>query len=316
MRCPQAVPALLLALLSSLAACTAAPRPDEGFIAVPGGRVWYHRVGNGPGTPLLLLHGGPGSASYGLKPWFALGKDRPVIIYDQLGSGKSDRPTDTTLYTVDRYVRELQAVRDSLGLQTVHLYGRSWGAMLAEAYMASKPEGVRSLILSSPLVTTAQWEKDADSLIRTLPDSFQRMIETHEAAGTTSSPEYAAATSEYYARYVTRQPRRSKIDADSSDAGFGALVYNYMWGPSEFTSTGTLKTFDATNWLRAVRVPTLFLAGEHDEATPASTREFSRLVPGAEFRVIANAGHSTENDNPEALIATVVDFLRRVEARP
>jgi proline iminopeptidase len=142
------------------------------------------------------------------------------------------------------------------------------------------------------------------------------MIAKHEAAGTTSSPEYAAAMTAYYARYVTRQPHRSQIDADSSEAGFGALVYNYMWGPSEFTSTGTLKTFDATSWLRAVRVPTLFLAGEHDEATPASTREFSRLVPGAEFQVIPNAGHSTENDNPEALISTVVDFLRRVEAKP
>ena len=209
MRRRQALPALFLALLSSAAACAAAPRADEGFIAVPGGRVWYHRVGDGPGTPLLLLHGGPGSASYGLKPWFALGKDRPVIIYDQLGSGKSDRPADTTLYTVDRYVRELQAVRDSLGLGTVHLYGRSWGAMLAEAYMASNPEGVRSLILSSPLVTTAQWEKDADSLIRTLPDSFQRMIATSSMLPIASPPAKPHIDTARTAQIRSRPHRRS-----------------------------------------------------------------------------------------------------------
>ena len=99
-----------------------------------------------------------------------------------------------------------------------------------------------------------------------------------------------------------------------SVAGMGREVYETMWGPSEFTSTGTLKTFDGTRWLRAVRVPTLFVTGEFDEATPASTEQFSKLVPGAEFKVIPQSGHSTENDNPEALLRTVRDFLRRVES--
>lgn len=302
-------------MVASLSCAKPAPtRPDEGFVQVEGGRIWYHRVGKGEATPLVLLHGGPGSASYYLKPLLALSDERPVIIYDQLGSGKSDRPTDTTLFTVDRYVRELQALRDSLGLKEIHLYGHSWGAMLAEAYMGSKPAGVRSVIFSSPLVTTAQWEQDADTLLKALPDSVEAVIARHEADHTTSSPEYQAATAEYYKLYVTRHPPASKADADSSAAGFGALVYNYMWGPSEFTSTGTLKNFDATSWLRNVRVPTLFIAGEFDEATPSSTHRFSTLVPGAEFKVIPNSGHGTANDNPDALIATVRDFLRRVDA--
>ena len=191
------VRALLVVLIA--AACSAPRgRPDEGFVAVEGGRIWYHRVGNGPGTPLLLLHGGPGSCSYGLKPLLALADARPVIIYDQLGCGKSDRPTDTTLFTVDRYVRELQTLRDSLGLREIHLFGQSWGGMLAEAYMGTKPAGVRSLILASPLVTTAQWEHDADSLLKALPDSMRRAITKHEADHTTDAPEYVAATNAYY----------------------------------------------------------------------------------------------------------------------
>jgi proline iminopeptidase len=304
-----------LCVLALGLACAPPERPDEGFIAVEGGRIWYHRVGTGAGTPLVLLHGGPGSCSYSLKPLLALAADRPIVIYDQLGCGKSDRPTDTTLFTVERYVRELQTVRDSLALREIHLFGHSWGAMLAQAYMATRPAGVRSLILSSPLVTTAQWERDADSLLMALPDSMRAAIERHEASNTTSSPEYVSATEAYYALYVKRKPPRNAADADSGRAAFGKQVYEFMWGPSEFSSTGTLKRFDATAWLRGVTVPTLFTAGEFDEATPASTRRFSRLVPGAEFVMIPGSGHATANDNPEALLAALRTFLARVERR-
>ena len=304
-----------LCALASCLQCTSRRRADEGFIQVEGGRIWYHRVGGGAGTPLVLLHGGPGSSSYYLKPLLALSADRPVIIYDQLGCGKSDRPTDTTLFTVDRYVRELQTLRDSLGLREIHLLGHSWGAMLAEAYMGTHPSGVRSLILSSPLVTTAQWEHDADSLLLALPDSTRAAIARHEADHTTSSPEYASATRAYYALYLSRSQGPPTADADSARSGFGRQVYEYMWGPSEFTSTGTLKTFDATAWLRDVRVPTLFIAGEFDEATPASTRTFSRLVPGAEFVMIPGSGHVTVKDNPEALRTAIRGFLAKVERR-
>lgn len=297
-----------------LAAC-ASPPPPEGYLAVEGGRIWYQRMGDGPGTPLIVIHGGPGSSSFGLKGWAALGDERPVYRYDQLGAGKADHPTDTTLYTVDRYVRELQTLRDSLGLREVHLYGRSWGAMLLQAYMATDPGGVKSVTFSSPLVTTAQWEADADSLIRLMPDSLQRAIAEHEAAGTTDHPAYLAAMEEYYARHLRREPRRSPADADSAHRMSGAFVYGYMWGPSEFTSTGTLKQFDGTAWLARITIPALFVTGEHDEATPATVERFSRLVSGARFAVIPGAGHATENDNPDALIHVVRQFLTEVENR-
>ncbi len=298
-----------------IAACAEAPPPPEGFIAVEGGQIWYERMGDGPGTPLIVIHGGPGSGSWSLKLWRALGDERPVYRYDQLGAGKADHPTDTTLYTVDRYVRELQALRDSLGLDEVHLYGRSWGAMLLQAYMATDPPGVRSVTFSSPLVITAQWEADADSLILLLPDSMQAAIAEHEAAGSYEHPAYQAAMEEYYARHLRREPHRSPADRDSARTMSGAFVYGYMWGPSEFTSTGTLKGFDGTAWLRRITVPALFVTGEHDEATPASVEHFSRLVPDARFAVIPGAAHATENDNPEELIRVVRQFLADVESR-
>lgn len=158
-------------------------------------------------------------------------------------------------------------------------------------------------------------EADADSLILGLPDSILMAIAQHEAAGTTDAPEYAAATEAYYQRHLRRMPPANPADADSGREAFSTVVYEHMWGPSEFTSTGTLKHFDATAWLRVVRVPTLFMAGEFDEATPQSTRRFSQLVPGAEFVVIPGSGHATQNDNLEAVLSALRDFLARADAR-
>ena len=120
---------------------------------------------------------------------------------------------------------------------------------------------------------------------------------------------------EYYKLYVMRQPPRSPADFDSARKSHGDLEYQYMWGPSEFTATGTLKRFDAVAWIRGLKVPTLFVTGEFDEATPSSTEMFSKMVTGAEFAVIPNSGHVTENDNPEALLKVVREFLRRVEEK-
>ena len=302
-------------LIAASAACRKSSPPAEGFVRVDGGRVWYHRVGSGTRTPVVLLHGGPGSCSYYMKPLLALATDRPVIIYDQLGCGKSDHPTDTTLFTVDHYVRELQALRDSLGLSEVHLLGHSWGGMLAEAYMGTHPAGVRSVIFSSPVVTTEQWVHDADSMIKELPDSVQRNIARHEADHTTDSPEYKAAMNAYYALHLVRKPVPSKADDDSSNAAFNKQIYEYMWGPSEFTSTGTLKHFDGTEWLKSVSVPSLFLAGQYGEEVPASIERFSKLVPGAQFVMIPESGHVTHYDNLPAVLSAVRHFIDSVEAK-
>jgi proline iminopeptidase len=303
---------ICLGALATLGGCARKAPPTEGYVHVPGGKIYYARMGNGPGTPLIVIHGGPGAGSYSLKPFGALGDDRPVIRYDQLGAGKADHPTDTTLFTVDRAVQELQALRDSLGLAEVHLLGQSWGGMLLEAYMGSHPTGVKSVVFLSPLVTTAQWEADADSLIRTLPDSVQQAIKTNEANHTTDSPAYRAAELEYYRRFLFRKPLHIP-GADT--ASNGDLVYRYMWGPSEFTSTGTLRHFDATEWLKTIRAPALFMAGEFDEATAASTERFSKLVPNAQFKVIPGSGHVSQNDNPEFMLAAVRDFLRSVDGK-
>jgi len=300
-------------LCLSLAGCEASsPPPAEGFVDVPGGRVWYRIDGDGPGTPLVVLHGGPGASSYYLESLARLGDDRPVVFYDQLGAGRSDMPSDTTLWRIERFMAELDSVRGRLGLREIHLLGHSWGTMLATDYLLAGAEGIRSVIMASPALSVALWERDADTLILTLPDSIQEAIRIHEADGNFESPAYQAAVAEFYARFLTL---RGGPQVDSTFAHFGAELYGYMWGPSEFTATGTLRDYDRTPRLGELTLPVLYTTGEFDEARPATVAYFQSLTPGAEFAIIPGSAHLTTIDAPEAFADTVRRFLRAVEQR-
>ena len=142
----------LLAVALQSRAETAA---TEGFVDVPGGPVWYRIAGGGDGIPLLALHGGPGDTSCGYARLEPLGHARAVVRYDQLGSGRSGRPTDRSLWQLPRFIEALHTIRKELGLQQMHLLGHSWGGALAAAYVLDKgTEGIVSLTLSSPLLST------------------------------------------------------------------------------------------------------------------------------------------------------------------
>lgn len=287
--------------------------PHEGYVEVPGGKIWYRVYGEGDKTPMVVLHGGPGSSSYGLIPLKALSSDRAVIFYDQLGCGRSTRITDTTLMTIDHYVEELELLRKALNIEDFTLYGQSWGPIVCVDYYLKYPKEVKALILSSPLLSTDLWIKDADTLIATLPDSIQTIIRENEKNKTFDSEAYKNAVDLYYSQFVRRResPQEKR---DSASMFFGATVYEYMWGPSEFTATGTLLHYDRVNRLKEIAVPTLLLAGEYDEARPGTVSYFQSLIPGAEFTVIKNSGHATIHDNPEQTLARLSEFLEKVDA--
>jgi proline iminopeptidase len=115
----------------------------EGYLELSNGRVWWRREGAGDALPILLLHGGPGAASYYLEPFAErLALHRPVIIFDQLGCGRSDQPDDPSLWTLDRACQELDDVRAALGLEHCHLLGQSWGGWLAIEYLCRGTEGI------------------------------------------------------------------------------------------------------------------------------------------------------------------------------
>ncbi|MSU45680.1 MAG: alpha/beta fold hydrolase [Lacunisphaera sp.] len=283
----------------------------EGFIAVTGGKVWFRIIGaDKPGIPLLTLHGGPGVPSDALELLAPLTDERPLVVYDQLGSGRSDVPEGNSLYRVERYVEELAQVRAALGLKRVHLMGHSWGTMLGLEYMLTKPAGVESLIFAGPCLSVKRWVDDQKSYLAQMPQSVRDAVAKNEAAGTTTSPEYLAAVGAYYRQHLLRMDEWPPIMKRDR---FGDAVYQYMWGPSEFTCTGTLGTYERADRLAEIRVPTLYTCGEFDEATPAATAFYQGQTPGAKIKVFAGASHMTYVEQPEAYCAAVREFLHGVE---
>ena len=291
------------------------PEPGQGFIDVPGGPVWYSVAGDGPGIPLLVLHGGPGGRICGYSRLDALGNERPVIRYDQLGSGRSGRPDDLSLWTVERFVEELHVVRQELGLEEMHLLGHSWGGSLAAAYVLEKgTAGIASVVLSSPLLSTPLWIEDANNLRSLLPADVQKTLTEHEAAGTTDSDEYKTASDIFYERHVYGG-ERVEDPAECDGAPSGQFVYEFMWGPTEFYATGNLIDFDVTDRLHEIDVPVLFIAGEFDEARPERVAEFQKLVPGSKMTVILDAAHGTLSRKPDEYRNVVETFLDAVEEK-
>ena len=293
-------------------ACTNSAPPKEGFIEVKGGKIWYRIDGEGDKTPVLLLHGGPGSSSFYLEPLKELSQDRPVIFLDQLGCGRSTRITDTTLMTIEQNVEQLEQVRKALKLDKFYLYGHSWGTMLGMDYYVKYPKGIQGLIFSSPLFSTKIWTDDADTLIKTLPEATQKAIRESERLKDYANEAYKEAMVVYYKAYVRRSDK-SKSQQDTAAKFFGENVYNFMWGPSEFTATGNLLNYNRLKDLPKITVPTLLTAGEYDEARPSSVRYYTSLIPGAQFKEIPQAAHSTMMDNPKEYIGVLKEFLRKMD---
>jgi proline-specific peptidase len=211
----------------------------EGMIDVPGGRVWYRSVGEG-GIPLLCLHGGPGMTHNYIDPLEDIGEHRRVIFYDQLGCGRSDRPDDTSLWTVPHFVREVEAVRSALELERFHLFGSSWGGQLSMQYILDyQPPSLVSLAMSGSPASMPRWVEGCMQLLAELPNDVRRVIEEHEAAGFTSCPEYLGAVAVFYQRHLCRlQPWPAGLER--SFAEMSPVVYETTLAPVTATRSGRL----------------------------------------------------------------------------
>jgi len=290
----------------------------EGRIAFGGGQTWYEVVGDGeePGKlALLCLHGGPGAPHDYLEPLGALADTgRRVVFYDQIGCGKSWLEADPSKWTVELFVEEVGAVRDALGLDRLHLFGSSWGGMLAMEYALTRPPGLASLVLSSSPASIPVWADEANRLRSELPADVQRALDEYEAAGTLDAPEYEEATMEFYRRHVCRvDPWPDCVRRTFSGLAEHPDVYLTMQGPNEFVITGTLKDWDITDRLGEITVPTLITAGRHDEFTPRQAEALHRGIPRSELVTFEDSSHMQFVEEPERYHEVVAGFLGRVE---
>jgi pimeloyl-ACP methyl ester carboxylesterase len=256
--------------------------------------------GQEPGrSPLLCLHGGPGGTHLPLVEGLApLAGARRVVFYDQLGSGDSGRPEDPSLWTVETFVEQLQSVRAGLGLDEIHLFGSSWGGMLALEYAFTKPDGLRSLILNSTPTSAPRWAEEAERLFADLPAGL----------------EGEQAEEEFKRRHICRLDPEPEVLARSRARSCDA-VYQAMWGPNEFTVTGTLSDWDVISRLGEIGVPTLITSGRHDECTPKLVEPLHEGIAGSEGVVFEDSAHMPYLEEPERYLAVVGAFLEKVEAR-
>jgi proline iminopeptidase len=261
---------------------------------------------------LVGVHGGPGVPHDYLLPLTALSGERRVILYDQLDVGKSDKPNDPKNWNIGRFVSEIDALRRALGLEEIHLFGNSWGGTIAAEYAIGHPQGLRSLTLSGPLLSTARWVADNDDYIRALSQEAQDAITSSGGRGAEHDPKVAAAVAEYNRRHLCRADPWPDF-LETAFRGLNTTVYNTMWGPTEFICTGTLQRYDCTGRLSHIQAPTLIMCGQYDESAPPTCHAFSKMIPGAQLAVIPNASHLPFIERPDPFLVILRTFLKESE---
>ncbi|MBT2246279.1 proline iminopeptidase-family hydrolase [Sphingobium sp. BHU LFT2] len=284
---------------------------SEGFATLSRGRVWWRRVGSSDRTPLLVLHGGPGAGHDYLEPLADLARVRPVIFYDQLGCGRSDKPEDQSLWTMDYFVREIDELRDVLDLREVLLFGHSYGGWLAQEYMRSgkNARSVRSLILASPSGSVAEFADGAARLLGRLPGNLDQRRRELESSGQTASPAYQNIVQKFYDAFLVHVDQPPEYLLRTFENIASSRNYGVMNGPSEFSVTGNLQTWDGRGSLSSISVPTLVLTSEWDEVTLDCHERLHAAIKRSVLRVIPKARHLAMVEKPAAYNEILGQFI-------
>lgn len=267
-------------------------------------------------TPILFLHGGPGSThnSFEVLDSFSDYDQRPIIMYDQYGCGLSSLglENDPSLYNKETWVEELIEVRKQLKLDKVHIMGHSWGGMLAIIYMCDyNPTGVLSLTLSSTLASASLWDKETHRLLKYLNAEDQKAIKDAETKNDYSSFEFERANNNYIKMFVRNLDEMKEIPECLLRVKKSSPSYVTAWGPSEFKPLGNLKDYEYLEELKKINVPVMFLSGSDDESTPIQNKAMYDMIKSEkEWHIIYNARHSTyieQNQVYEDYLKSFVD---------
>lgn len=296
---------------------TDTPKPDQVVsVTTKGHTVKCYRYGAGAET-LLCLNGGPGLPCDYLRDSHAhLADDKlSIVAFDQLGTGLSDHPDDPALWTIERYVDEVEAVRRDLDLGRVHLLGHSWGGWLAIEYSLRYQAHLKSLVLANTCADMPHLIGELERLRGALGSETVAMMRRHEAEETWTHPEYQAAITLLNYRHVCRLgewPAALRRSLDNSNAE----IYRTMQGPNEFHYTGNLKGWTRVDQLADLSVPTLITVGQHDELTPGCALRMKQALPDATLRVFPNSAHVPFFEEPGAYFPVLQSFIERNSRGP
>ena len=282
------------------------------------GDTWYRILGDlDPGAdqvPVVLIHGGPGATHDYLEPAADLVREsgRAVVLYDQLGCGSSTRLPDAPdeFWTVDLFKHELSLLLEHLGIAARYaLLGQSWGGMLAMEHAIDQPPGLVGVVVADSPASIPLWVAEANRLRAELPPEVEATLRRHEEAGTTDTPEYVEAVQVFYDRHLCRVPMPEPVVRSFALLEEDPTVYHSMNGPSEFHVIGSLRTWDITDRLHRIDVPTLLVSGRYDEATPAVVTPVHEGIRGSQWVVIEDASHMPHVEQPTEFRDVVNEFL-------
>ncbi len=287
----------------------------EGFANVLGHRLFYRTFGVPTAGTVVGLHGGPGATHDYLVPLADLATDGyRVVLFDLLGCGRSDVPSDHSLFSLDHNVEEVEGIRTSLALGNIHLLGSSYGGLLALAYALRYQRNLRSLITVGGLASVPFASEEMARLKTTLPPPVQATLASFEGRGEFQAPEYLRAVEVFYRNFLCRlDPWPPELTHSLAMTG-QRPVYPKMNGPNEFTITGTMRDIDITSRLPEIHVPTLVLGGRYDEVTPRVAEQIERAIPGARRVEFAQSSHLPFWEERNRFREVVVEFLRSVDA--
>jgi len=281
--------------------------------------VWVKRTGNNPDCALLFLHGGPGGTHD-----FFIGADSflpaagiQYYYYDQLGAGRSDAPDEPELWTIPRFVDEVEQVRVQLGLDATNFFilGQSWGGILAIEYALAHQEHLKGLIISNMMSSIPAYNAYArDVIMPTMDQDVLAEIKAFEANDQTDDPRYEALLLEHhYVLHVLRRP----LDQWPEPVlrGFGLInkkIYVPMQGPSELGAGGSLIDWDRTDDLSQITVPTLVMGAEYDTMSPDYLRMMADRLPKGRYHHSPHGSHCALFDDQENYFAGLIAFLNEV----
>jgi len=283
--------------------------PQSGFVEVKGFRLFYKTFGTGDEI-LLCLHGGPGATHQYLLSLGELGDDRlKVVMYDQLGVGESEKPKDTSLFTIEYGAEEVEAFRKAMNLGKVNLFGSSYGGALALQYALKYQANIKKLIIAGGMASIPETIAEMNRLKATLPKDVRDTLAKYEARYAFLHPEYLKAVEVFYRNFVCRLPQwPDEVTRAFNDMSIP--VYWTMNGPNEFTIIGNWKEWDITARLGEIKVPTLVTVGRYDEVTPKVAETIHKGIAGSKLVVFENSGHLTMWDEKENYLKTLREFLR------
>jgi proline iminopeptidase len=288
-------------------------------ISTPKGKfhVWTKRIGNNPRIKVLLLHGGPGGTHEAFESFesFLPREGIEFIEYDQLESQYSDQPNDSSLWTTEHFVEEVEQVRLALGLNKDNFYllGHSWGGILAMEYALKYQDNLKGLIISDMMASMPAYEKYNGVLRSKMRKSLVDSLQSYEEKGLYKDSVYQSLMiSEYYNQHLCRVvPWPDPINRMFKHLSEG--IYVSMQGPSEFKTGGRLIKWDRSMDLPKIKVPTLMIGGEFDTMDPKYMEWMSTRVQRGGYLYCPNGSHCSMWDDQEHYFPGLIQFIREVD---